>query len=88
MRCDICEKGLDLLSGWFSCPEPNTGEWQFVCVDCPGEAYDFAVERFFRTPASTVDWMAHLHEKQWFRPRKFFDFIDRLRADGNFYSQA
>lgn len=38
-----------------------------------------------KSPASLVDWMAHMGEKTWFQPKKFFEFMDRLRDDNDLY---
>jgi hypothetical protein len=88
VTCNLCHKELNLLDGYFSCPDPDKAEWQFVCRACPDGVYDFSASRFFRSPESTVDWLAHLQEKRWFSPVKFFEFMDRLRANGGFYGKA
>lgn len=88
VECEICGKSLPLLEGYFSCPDMESGEWQLVCQECPDGFYDFEAKRFFKSPASTIDWLAHLQEKIWFKPKKFFDFMDRARANGKFYFQT
>ena len=79
MNCEICGKDLNLLAGYFSCPDVNSGEWQVTCGDCPDGFYNFSVQSFFESPKATVNWLAHLHEKRWFKPDKFFELMERLR---------
>ena len=88
VTCDCCHKKLNLLDGFFSCPDPDKAEWQFICGSCPDEFYDIQASRFFKSPEATVDWMAHLHEKRWFSPVKFFEFMDSMRTNGGFYGKA
>jgi hypothetical protein len=88
MVCDQCGKKLDLLKGWISCSNKDAAEWAFVCKSCPEGFYDIAASRFFRSTESMIDWLAHLKEKNWFDPRKFFEFMHRLRANGSFYGRA
>lgn len=68
------------MKGYFSCPDLEEGEWQFICTDCPDGEYNFSTLTFFESPRATVNWLAHLHEKRWFDPSKFFDFMQRLRS--------
>jgi len=52
------------------------GKWLFVSTEAPErfDEYHLEIERFFYSPASTVDWLAHLSEKPWFkRPRLHAD---------------
>lgn len=81
MKCKLCGKEVDLLSGFFRSPEFK-GEWQFECASCPdNRGYDLSVKQFFESPKETIGWLAHLHEKNWFKADKFLDFMDRLRAN-------
>jgi len=80
LQCQICGRDLDLLDGFFSCSDVDAGEWQFVCADCPDSIYDFSTKCFFESPKETIGWLAHLYEKVWFKPDKFFEFMDRLRG--------
>lgn len=88
LKCEICGCELDFLDGFFSCPDMEKGAWQFACIDCPDGFYDFYVKRFFNSPGSTIDCLAHLQEKRWFKPDKFFEFMHRLRANGKCYFQS
>lgn len=62
------------------------GEWVFS-GDCTRatERYYVPFDRFFNSPESTVDWLAHLHEKKWMDWKDFADMMDRFReATGSF----
>lgn len=61
------------------------GEVSFVSVDLPklGDDYLIPVTSFIRTPVEFIDWMAHLHEKPWFKADKFFNFFTRFRKANN-----
>jgi hypothetical protein len=76
--CDLCQESLPLLEGWFSCPDPHTGHWLFVCKFCPDGFYDFSAELFFQSPESIAKWIRHLSEKRWFDLQKFYQLLDRL----------
>ncbi len=45
--------------------EKGSRRWQFTCDECANSGYQVETWRFFHSPASTVDWIAHLHEKSW-----------------------
>lgn len=44
-------------------------------------------EDFFRSPAATVDWLAHMHEKAWMDWVDFMDMMYRFRHATNSYFQ-
>ena len=61
--------------------------WKFVAVDAPEYAgdYHFEIAEFFKSPTSTVDWLAHLHEKDWFDANDFCAMLHRFRkATGSY----
>ena len=41
--------------------------------------YAFCISRFFESKYETVDWLAHLNEKQWFDPKDFLNMMERFR---------
>jgi len=88
MTCDRCHKEINLRDSYFSCPDPDAGEWEFACGACPDGFYDIHATRFFESPESTIDWLVHLNEKLWFNPNRSFEFMDRLRVNGGFYGRA
>jgi len=53
--------------------------------DCTSdiEFYYIYIDQFFRSPASIIDWLAHMHEKNWFNEDDFFDMMDRFRNATN-----
>jgi hypothetical protein len=79
--CDLCQQPTHLLEGYLSCPDPDSAEWHFVCPTCPGEFYDFAAHLFLQSPGLMARWLAHLREKEWFDPQKFYELLDRLELN-------
>lgn len=65
------------------------GQWLFTGGCTSGkERYYIMLEGFFKSPASTVDWLAHMYEKTWFEPNDFFDMIDRFREATQSYGYS
>jgi hypothetical protein len=67
-------------------PDP-VGNWVFVSADVPEHLtdYTFEIADFFKSPSSTVDWLAHLHEKAWFDANDFCAMLARFReATGSY----
>src|ERR1700736_6699790 len=66
--CEICEKEpADRFVNFHE--EEAQGRkrgWVFggKCLNDQGH-YEIEVDRFFDSPAATVDWIAHMHEKTW-----------------------
>jgi hypothetical protein len=55
--------------------------WIFVSADEVDQGgYEIEIDRFFDSPASTVDWLAHMREKDWFDANEFCDMLHRFRA--------
>ena len=50
--------------------------------------YEIKIDQFFDSPASTVDWIAHLNEKTWINWKVFADMIDRFREATQSYGQV
>lgn len=86
--CEVCrEKPAHFFVFWPSEPGSNVGQWRFVC-DCGNDDradYDIEIDDFFKTPGSTVKWMAHLREKNWTNAESFFDMMWRFQAATNSY---
>lgn len=88
VACEKTGKKILLLEGYFVA-DPNTGNWSFVSADAPeasGE-YDVAVTKLVKSPEALVDWMAHLNEKTWFVPQKFFDFFTKFRKANKLFGE-
>ena len=43
------------------------------------EVYYIYIDDFFNNPSSMIDWLAHMHEKNWFNEYDFFEMMDRFR---------
>ena len=86
-KCQRTDKEI-LLSDGFYIGAPSTGEWCFVCKDAPENPGDYpiAVSDLTKSPESLVDWMAHLNEKTWFNPKKFFEFFEDFRKKNQLYN--
>jgi hypothetical protein len=76
-----------LLSDGFLIANAATGDWSFVSLDAEEKSYDYhvAISDFTKSPEALVDWMAHLNEKSWFSPAKFFSFFERFRDKNALY---
>jgi hypothetical protein len=55
------------------------GKWLFVSTEAPEDLgeYHFEIADFFKSPAATVDWLAHLSEKEWFEAKDFLAMMHR-----------
>jgi hypothetical protein len=69
---------------YFTCQD---GKWLFVSLEAPEKLtdYHFEIADFFKSPASTIDWLAHLSEKEWFDPHDFLAMIHRFRKATDSY---
>lgn len=87
--CEICGKKK---ASHFTLERPNTsdhlrikreGKWRFVCEDEVGynEYYAVSINRMFESPGETVDWMAHLNEKDYMNWDNFMEMIYRFRRE-------
>ena len=45
-------------------------------------------EKFFLEPAQMIDWLAHLHEKDWMDWRDFMGMTTRFRAATESYNAS
>lgn len=60
------------------------GKWMFTCMcTADNESYYIELDRFFRSPASTVDWLAHMSEKPWMDCHDFMEMMHRFRGATN-----
>jgi len=78
-RTPRCEILIDEPAEWFVA-KPGEG-WFFLSTKVPdgGADYSIEIDRFFSSPASTVDWLAHLSEKDWFDANDFCRMLRRFR---------
>lgn len=79
--CEACkdEPAISFAPG----SDPQNPKWEFVgrCRLRGTDFYDIEIDRFFKSPEETVDWMAHMSEKRWFDPADFFKMMWRLRRE-------
>jgi hypothetical protein len=64
------------------------GKWLFVSTGAPEDAneYHLEIDDFFKSPASTVDWLAHLSGKDWFDAKDFCAMMTRFRRATDSYN--
>jgi len=82
VKCEKTGEKIRFVDGFLIC-NTNTGEWQFVCAEAeqnPAEYY-IPVKEMLSSDWEFIDWMAHISEKTWFDPQKWFDFFRRLRIN-------
>ncbi len=85
-KCERTNEQILLSDGYLVC-NASTGEWSFISIDAEGHNFDYEIQldRIVNSPEALIDWMAHLQEKSWFNPIKFFQFFDRFRRENNLY---
>ena len=65
-----------------------TGRWR-ICGNCTStsEMYYIRFDSFFGSYRSTIDWLAHMHEKDWMNWEDFMNMMDRFReATGSYWA--
>lgn len=85
-KVPMCELLLDKPARHFT---HRRGKWMFVSTEAPEDPdeYHFEIRRFLGTPEATIDWLAHLQEKNWFDANDFCVMMHRFReATGSFSS--
>jgi transcription elongation factor Elf1 len=86
-KCEVCGKEKAIS---FSCMTKTASEitdWKF-CGMCTAESekYYIKIDNFFSSPGATVDWLAHMHEKNGMDWKNFMAMIIRFReATGSFF---
>jgi hypothetical protein len=83
--CEVCrKKEATSFSFLTESSDFSKGDWKFVC-DCTAadESYDISINRFFANAPSTVDWLAHMHEKTWMDWSNFMEMMCRFRKATN-----
>ena len=85
----VCEHTKERILLYDGCYVGNckTGEWMFCSnkdADALGQ-YSIRVTELSERPEALLDWMAHLNEKAWFDPKKFFTFFKRFRKENSLY---
>jgi|SRR5450759_2731570 hypothetical protein len=69
-----------LRDGFFTANQAS-GEWKFTSKTTPKKRseYHISVSDLIKSPESLCEWLAHISEKTWFDPVKFFAFFRRYR---------
>lgn len=85
--CEVCQKEPATSFSYVD-KDDDTGDsaWKFVGGCMSGiETYYIEFERFFNSPPSSVDWMAHMSEKSWMKWTDFMTMMGRFRdATGSY----
>lgn len=78
--CEVCGKNVATSFSFFDHEAPGK-RWRFCCL-CTSEpeTYYVPIDACFSSPSSTVDWLAHLHEKTWIDWGEFMAMMRRFRA--------
>jgi len=85
--CEVCSKNeATSFSFILTDAESFQGDWKFAC-ECTteNEKYYIQLKDFFANPSSSVDWMAHMHEKSWMDWNNFMEMMDRFRKATDSY---
>ena len=85
--CEVCKK-----EGAYSFSFLSKGDvpcWKFTGECTNGrEEYYIVFEKFFNSPAATVDWLAHLQEKSWMDWQDFGLMFWRFRQATESFSHT
>jgi len=81
--CEMCGEAKAIEFNFFLSTNGET-KCHFACGSLlEPEMYSITIERFFQSPAHTINWLAHLSEKNWFDPDNFFEMMTRFRQATN-----
>ena len=84
----ICEECENEPATAFTVSSFQNPEWKFT-GDCTSDndAYYIDFKRFFHSPDATVDWLAHMNEKNWMNWQDFMAMMHRFRESTKSYGQ-
>ena len=79
-ECEVCQKEHATSFSSMNTEAGRITEWRF-CGPCTSnyEDYYILIDDFFDSPASTVDWLAHMHEKEGMDWQSFMEMMHRFR---------
>ena len=87
--CEVC--GKDTASAFVFIQNPVgswKGSWKFACkCTTQQESYYVAIDKIFKSPPATVDWLAHLAEKDWVNWNDFMRMMHRFRQATKSFGQ-
>jgi len=86
-KCQICkikEATTFVLAG----QTYDKAKWWFTCIECnvEYEKYYFNIDKFLNSPPSTIDWLSHLHQKNWINWDNFMDMIIKFRKESDSFN--
>ncbi|WP_353572496.1 hypothetical protein [Candidatus Albibeggiatoa sp. nov. BB20] len=78
--CEVCGKSKAISFSYFVTNADSGGNWKFTC-ECTKDDEDYYIllKDFFSSPASTIDWLAHINEKGWMNWNDFMNMMERFR---------
>lgn len=84
--CEACGEKTAISFSYLSMPG-GARRWWFTCMCTSGhERYYILFSAFFKSPAATVDWLAHMNGKGWMDWGDFMSMMRRFRkATGSFH---
>lgn len=86
-QCEACGKEEATSFSCMSLTNDKMTDWRF-CGACTSETeyYYIEIDKFFGSPSSTVDWLAHMHKKVGMDWQSFMDMMHRFRHATNSYN--
>lgn len=73
--CEVCRLEEATSFSYF-----KNGGWKFTgACTVDTERYYIELYRFFNSPSSTTDWLAHMDEKTWMDWKDFMSMMHRFR---------
>lgn len=87
--CEVCGKGEATAFVFIQNPVGSRkGKWKFACnCTTDAESYYILIEKIFKSPPATVDWLAHMSEKDWVEWNDFMEMMRRFRGATNSFGQ-
>ncbi len=92
-KCEICgEKSASMFSISFIVfnEEVEVRCCFFKCNECSlptNMVYEFEISRMFRNPMATIDWLAHVAQKGFFKNDEFAKMIIRYRKEADCFGR-
>ena len=76
--CEVCQKNPAMSFAYIE--DQDGSRWKFCC-ECTSdnESYYIVFDKFFGSAPSVVDWLAHMHGKNWMDWNDFMDMMTRFR---------
>ena len=86
-KCEAC--GKESAFAFTVLRKGGKYTWRFT-GECTSDVDYYYAEfyRFFASSAATVDWLAHLSEKEWFNAKDFVQMMWRFRKATESYMQV